>query len=379
MTLEYITASIPLDSLTPFAENAKIFKDSFSPESLGALADDVFEHGLSQPPLTADVEDEHGLPILTIVDGERRWRAVGILRERHPGDPRWQMIPHRHLGAMTRQQVLDRILDCFSSVRHGSPRERAAAYELQVERLQREHGVQRGRGSQSHLGGSTKISPAEIYAEAAKRVGISSEVLARQMVRIFRDATPEVQHAVNRGDLSVSAAIDTLRTPKPPKVEPASTEGSNVVANPFTGELSSSEPTEAASSDDTASESLVEAEPANDVSCETSEDDEKTITRTNGGRTPAIHGQPGEDILTFLARTIEGSGRSPSIILSLLCSRFGYVTPPRQVERPTGKAAEVSARLAASELGEAICSGLMLHFGFAEAAEPEEDDDEDVA
>src|SRR6187402_1371586 len=223
MTIEYITATVRLDRLTPFSANSELFSDSLTPASIEDLANDIELHGLSQPILTADVECADGIGTdLTVVDGHRRERAFQVLRARHPGDTRWQSIPHRHLGHMTRDQVLWRILDCFSAARQATPRELAALYTAMVQRLQREHGITRGRASQSNLDRTAKIAPADLYAQAASRVGISSARLARDMVRVFRDAPPEVQDQVNRGEMAVSAAIECLRSSK-----------SDVADNPF--------------------------------------------------------------------------------------------------------------------------------------------------
>lgn len=213
---DYITNKIQLSSLRPFARNSEIFSDSLGEDSIRALAEDLKKHGLAQPVSYATVSDDDGLLQKVIVDGHRRYLAACMLG--------WTHIEGRDLGAMTAEEIEARILDCYSSARQASPREKAALFTAQLERLQREHGRTHGGDRSDQDGGSPILKGAELRAEAASRVGISSEDTARKLVRIFKEAPEGIQTAVNQGDLSISAAIDQLpstRAQKPKPVRPS--------------------------------------------------------------------------------------------------------------------------------------------------------------
>jgi ParB-like nuclease domain len=342
---EYITSTVSLDRLTPFAENSALFSDSLAPASIEALADDIEKHGLSQPILTADVPCEDGIGTdLTVVDGHRRERAFRLLQERHPGDPKYKAIPHRHLGAMTREQVLARVLDCFSSARQATPREQASLYTAMVERLKREHGLAHG-GRKVQDGRSANLPANEIYDEAARRVGVSSSRLARDLVRVFREGAPELQDLVNRGEVAVSTAVSSLRAGGTSQETLRGSEAPSV-------ETSQEKPSEAPEL------------PA------------YRHNETNAGNTRAVPTEPPkvEDLVRHLGVLISGSGFARSVVLEGL----GASGLPR-VPAPSGDAEKlVRGILAKSEdLARGVCSGLMLRFGFAVEEDEDEDEDED--
>lgn len=348
MTIEYVTSSIPLDSLRPFAENSKIFSDSLSPASISALADDIYAHGLSQPILTADVPRGDGIGTdLTVVDGHRRERAFRVLRERHPGDTRYQSIPHRHLGSMTRDQVLARIIDCFASARRKSPPEMAAVYMAAKDLLTRTRGRPVGRPSKNNLPGDY-LSAEDIQDEAAKKAGVSVSH-AQRLEAIFTNGAEDLQQRVTSGELSVKEAYGLI--PKRAKAKVA-----NVAENPFAPEEENSQSSEPGPSESPSDEPFAPKPPSGDPENETTSEgqpdapvvsrgtvltdtsdsapltEHRDPTRTSGGRTPGITSAPSTlaELVALLVTAIDGSEFGAGDVVAALAthySEFG-IEPP---------------------------------------------------
>src|SRR5690606_37442071 len=95
---------LDLDDIHDHPLNAQIFVDSFNEESIQALAEDIEQNGLAQPPLIADIDG-----VTTKVDGHRRIAAMKWLRDNK--DKSWgTLTDYRHLGTMTSDDALRRIL-----------------------------------------------------------------------------------------------------------------------------------------------------------------------------------------------------------------------------------------------------------------------------
>lgn len=75
---------LPYERVQSSPENARKIFDA---QRIEELAQSIESHGLLQPIVVKRNGNE-----FEIAAGERRWRAVGLLRERHPGDPRWSQI-----------------------------------------------------------------------------------------------------------------------------------------------------------------------------------------------------------------------------------------------------------------------------------------------
>lgn len=109
-----------------------------------------------------------------------------------------------------------------------SPREQARLYLDLVESLRAEFGNEHGGDryakppppKRKHRKGAKPEPPPkrwteeQVRTEAARRADLSSATVAKRLVRIFREAPPNVQEDVNQGHLSIFGALTLLNSPE---------------------------------------------------------------------------------------------------------------------------------------------------------------------
>lgn len=215
-----------LAELKPNRFNAVLFPDSLSAVSVELLADDLARNGQRVP---GEVT-----PDGTIVDCERRWRAAKLLG--------WDEMAVTLVEGLT-DDILDRVLDSCTSVRHLTVREQVNVYSALHERLKREAGRRQGRPEKTFQKGDLYLTPRSIRDAAAKRAGFSSVALAARAEAVFGRGSEEIQNRVRDGTLSISAAYDLLpkrgrRTEPEPAAqerdeEPGETEQPQVDTSPL--------------------------------------------------------------------------------------------------------------------------------------------------
>lgn len=109
---------VPLSSLRPNPWNAELFPDSLNEESLEDLRDSVRE--LQMEPIQATNPG-------VIINGERRWRALGLAGHSH--------CDVEFVGDLSDDVILDKVLDFTVTTRKHTPREKTRVYLRLVRRL----------------------------------------------------------------------------------------------------------------------------------------------------------------------------------------------------------------------------------------------------
>lgn len=174
--------------------NAALFPDSLSDSSIAVLADDLARNGQRVP---GEVT-----PDGTIIDCERRWRAAKLLG--------WKEMDVTVVDSLTDDDVLDRVLDACTSVRHLTVREQVNVYIAVSNQLKREGGRRQGRPEKTFPKGNVYLTPGSIREAAAKRAGFTSTALAARAEAVFTRGSKAIQNRVREGSMSLSAAYDEL-------------------------------------------------------------------------------------------------------------------------------------------------------------------------
>lgn len=180
--------------LKPNKFNAALFPDSLSDSSIGVLADDLARNGQRVP---GEVT-----PDGTIIDCERRWRAAKVLG--------WKEMDVTIVDGLTDDDILDRVLDACTSVRHLTVREQVNVYVAVSDQLKREAGRRQGRPDKTFPKGNVYLTPGSIREAAAKRAGFTSPALAARAEAVFTRGSTALQNRVREGSLSLFAAYDEL-------------------------------------------------------------------------------------------------------------------------------------------------------------------------
>lgn len=175
------------DQLRPDPQNAR---KSFDPDSLAALADNIYEKGILQAPAAHAVPDANGVRQLTM--GERRWRAWGLLIK----DGRW---PADHVESIKLSAG-----DELSRVEAGL-----------IENLQRDdlNHMERGEGFELLAAKYGRTN-----AEIAKAVGYSPEYVQQHRRLVGLDESSK--EALRTEDLKFHDALKILAAPKPDPLSP---------------------------------------------------------------------------------------------------------------------------------------------------------------
>lgn len=181
-----------LDALAPNEFNATLFPDSLGKASIEALAKQIQEDGIQRVPIEIT-------PGGTILDGERRWRAIRELA--------WEFVDVVVVEGIEGDVILDYVLAAYSSTRKPSLREQYLVYTTTVERLKATVGSQQGKQT---FGNPNVWGIAEIRKAAAEKAGLSSVDRALKLKKLFEEGTEEQKAAVITGKESLSAVYDEL-------------------------------------------------------------------------------------------------------------------------------------------------------------------------
>ncbi len=199
-----------VDELKPNAFNALLFSASLAQESIGILAESMAVEGLKNPIRVT--------PSGIIVDGERRWRAAQLLG--------WELISVTITPEYEASDLLDQVIDAFTSTRSPSIEERVKIYENLVDRLKADSGLAWG-GRKPRTSEGSSVSIEEVRNRASKLAGFSSVAQARRASLVFARGSSELKAQVLSGELAVSSAYATLGSDadspegKPAKDKPA--------------------------------------------------------------------------------------------------------------------------------------------------------------
>lgn len=195
---------VPLSSLRPNLWNAELFPDSLNDESLADLRDSVRE--LQMEPIQATNSG-------VLVNGERRWRALGLAGHSH--------CDVEYVGDLSDDEIIDKVLDFMVTTRKPTPKEKTRVYLTLVKRLQDSRGRKQGRPKLSPDG--DVLSAKEIRVIAARKAGISSVRQADRLEAIFTRGDRELQDLVNTGAVTLEeafASIPKLRSREKERGEP---------------------------------------------------------------------------------------------------------------------------------------------------------------
>jgi hypothetical protein len=191
--------------LNPNKINREIFSASLSDKGIEALVEDIRRRGQRVPiEIMADG---------TILDGERRWRALTALGYEHAD------VVVRDATAHDSE---DYILDSHSTQRTTSVQEKVNLFNLALKVVRRRHGRPAGRPSKPAQICAGFWEPKRIKTKAAQRAGFQSVRIAEYATRIFRDGDDATKAEVNAGGLAISTAYERVTKPKP-AVDPAPT------------------------------------------------------------------------------------------------------------------------------------------------------------
>ena len=183
--------------LRPNKVNSEIFTDSLAEDSIETLAADIDRNGLQQPLSITG----RGL----IMDGHRRYLALKYLGKRDT-----DVVVTKATG--TDKEVEEHVLSAYSTSRKASPREKAKVFTLAKKVLKRRHGRPQGRQSETSQDCDVQAwDPADIRKEAAKLAGFGSETIARYAVKLFESEYDDVKEAVQKGEMTITAAYEAVK------------------------------------------------------------------------------------------------------------------------------------------------------------------------
>ncbi len=136
-------------------------------ESIRALAEDIRKRKLQNPIQVT--------PNMVTPDGERRQRALMMLNIE-------ETYVHVVHGLDTPESVEDYVWDSYGSGRDAALDERVKLYQLAQRVLHRRHGRPNGRPRKSSSNDELFWEPKQVKAEAAKKAGFGSDVVADRAV-----------------------------------------------------------------------------------------------------------------------------------------------------------------------------------------------------
>lgn len=193
-----------VDSLRASPVNEALFDESLADASIQQLAETM---SVQRVPIEITLDGE-------IVDGQRRWKAAQKLG--------WEEVDVVVLGELGPEEVKDRILDAYSSIRDASLAEKARLFDAYKEQLQRRYGRPQGRPVGKTISDEILLSAEEICDAAARKAGLRSAGTAKRMDAIFKSESEEVRERLLAGELSISRAYELLpkrkksfRAPRP--------------------------------------------------------------------------------------------------------------------------------------------------------------------
>lgn len=201
--------------LKPNAVNATVFTSSLGLESIRELAEDITRRKLRNP-----IEVR---PDLELVDGERRYRGLLLLR----AEETYVRVVN---GLDSQESVEGYVWDAFSSARKPDLIEMVNVYELGVKVLAHRHGRPRGRPSKKDRRDDDLFWTVEqVKTAAAKRAHFASEVIADRATSVVRRADADLLAKLMTGEVTISAAYAKLSKPKDAKkkAKPSEDKGSN--------------------------------------------------------------------------------------------------------------------------------------------------------
>jgi len=168
--------------------------------NLEELAESIAEIGLLQP---IGIDSENRL-----VFGERRIKACQILG--------WEVIPARlvDLDLLIKGEFAENELrKAFTTS------ERVAIGKALEEQLGERRGGDTSKGEQSNPQNSSEWKGKETRELAAKQAGFGSHYTYQQAKDVVENGAPELVEAMDRGEVSVSAAADVATLPKEEQAE----------------------------------------------------------------------------------------------------------------------------------------------------------------
>jgi hypothetical protein len=186
---------VPLSTLRPNAVNSSIYRESLADEGLQELADHIARHG-QQEPIIADAS-------LTILDGERRFRALRLLGAEYAD----VIIDTTERSC---DEIEDLVLDAFSLKRKPSVFEQLRLYDAAVRSYSRRYGRAPGRPRKLDKILSGFWDGNRVKEEAAAAAGLGSRETARQAVRVYKYADADTKRAMLSREVSISAAYALL-------------------------------------------------------------------------------------------------------------------------------------------------------------------------
>lgn len=201
-TVSRTIATVRVADLKPNRINSEVFMESLGDAAIAELAADIQIHGLRQP-----IEVK---PDLTIIDGERRWRA--LVRNKTEFTDVFVID-----GVVTESDLAAYILDAQQTTRQTTVREKLNLYNLAISVLKERHGRPPGRPGKSVRTEQVFWPAEQIEAEAAKKAGFTSPGLAKKAEHVFSKGDAELVELVNSDEVAISTAYDRLLDAASPK------------------------------------------------------------------------------------------------------------------------------------------------------------------
>jgi len=216
-----------LGELRPNPVNSTIYGASLENDRLFELADNLARYGQREPIIV----DPSGM----ILSGERRWRALRLIRADHAK----VIVDSTKRSAV---ELKDLILDDFSLKRKPSLEEQLNVYDAAVASYTRRYGRPVGRPKKSHKILSGFWDTNRIHDEAAATAGLGSRETVRQAKWVLEFADAGIRAAMLAREITIHAAYVLLRegheddeaaithTSAPPQLNSGSSETSRAPA-----------------------------------------------------------------------------------------------------------------------------------------------------
>jgi len=195
-----------IQEVTPNIHTQKLFVESYSDESIAALAEDIEKHGLLQPVRITKVG-------AVIIDGERRWRACKKLRWTHI-----EVVEEE----VHRNQLFERVVSAAAAQRQMTLSEQAKlykAYYLYLTRARTKGGM--GRTEAKHIA----LRKAQLPFRSIKLADQLVTVLEEGNANDLQDLLPRIL----RGETSLQGTYERIHrrfgreeedAPPPPEPSP---------------------------------------------------------------------------------------------------------------------------------------------------------------
>jgi hypothetical protein len=193
--MEPRVARIPLTQLRANAINGTIYRESLSDGNLGELAGHIARYGQLEP-ITADAS-------LTILDGERRWRALQLAGSQYAN----VIIDSRERSS---EEVEDYVLDAFSQKRRPSVFEQVCLYEVGLRSYARRFGRPRGRPRKCDTNVSNYWDANRVKDAAARGAGFGSRETARRAQAVIRSDNEDLKRELESDLLKIEPAYQRL-------------------------------------------------------------------------------------------------------------------------------------------------------------------------